>query len=121
MGMTIYKEKKICCAHQLNLPYESKCNRLHGHNYRIEIWLQHSGNALNKNGMILDFADISSFIDSFDHIDLRSKMIDPSTAEKFAQFLANGIKAICQNQEMDCDVRVRVWETDTSYAEAEFD
>ena len=53
MTWTIYKEIKICASHQLKLPYESKCNGLHGHNYRVLVTA--AGPELDEGGMLLDF------------------------------------------------------------------
>lgn len=50
---TITKRIEIAGAHKLNLPYESPCNRLHGHNWIVEVEL--SSKTLDSNGMVVDF------------------------------------------------------------------
>lgn len=66
--MKVTKQEKIHAAHMLDLSYESKCCRLHGHEYVFE--LQVSG-MTNKHGMVLDYADISAtfdlVLDAWDH------------------------------------------------------
>ena len=67
--VTIYKITEISSAHQLSLPYESKCNKLHGHNFKIEVWV--SG-FVNKYGMVIDFNKIKNEIMKYDHQNLNS-------------------------------------------------
>jgi len=40
----------VCIAHKLSLPYESRCNHLHGHGYRVEAIV--STHNLDANGMV---------------------------------------------------------------------
>jgi 6-pyruvoyltetrahydropterin/6-carboxytetrahydropterin synthase len=109
--MKVYKVKSISCAHQLSLPYESKCNSLHGHNYKIEVWVEGD---VNEDGMVLDFAHISKILDGYDHKNLND-FLSPSTAENFASHIALALFDKCP----EAKITVRVWETDTCYAEAE--
>src|ERR1043165_5475765 len=54
--MLIFKELTFDAAHYLpQLPDEHKCKALHGHTYRLKIWLQGKPNDL---GWIMDFAEI---------------------------------------------------------------
>lgn len=50
---TVVKTVEVSGAHQLSLPYPSKCSRLHGHNWKIEVTLR--SETLDENGMVLDF------------------------------------------------------------------
>lgn len=118
MTWTIYKEIKICAAHQLKLPYESKCNGLHGHNYRVEVWLKSP--RLNANDMVADFSFISKKVMAYDHKNLNELMGFKSTAENFANQLYADIWSLLDENE-DYNLHVRVWETDTSYAEFDTD
>jgi 6-pyruvoyltetrahydropterin/6-carboxytetrahydropterin synthase len=82
----VSKRIEVAASHKLNLPYESKCNNLHGHNFIITVHLK--SQELNNNGMIFDFAEIKQKItDTFDHKNLNDIMEKP-TAENIA-------KAIC--------------------------
>ncbi len=57
--------KDFDSSHFLSLPYESKCLRIHGHTYNVdvEIW----GGELNENGMIFDFNHLSNLVKLLDH------------------------------------------------------
>ena len=49
----------ICeSAHRLSfVPEGHKCGRLHGHSFRIEIWVR--GEVKDETGWVMDFADVS--------------------------------------------------------------
>ncbi len=67
--MDIFKIFTIEAAHRLpNLPENHKCRRLHGHSFRIEIHV--SGPLAEKEGWIMDFADVSrAFSPIYDQLD----------------------------------------------------
>lgn len=55
--MEIFKEFSFEAAHRLpNVPAEHKCFRLHGHSYKVVIYV--SGEAPEPSGWIIDFAEI---------------------------------------------------------------
>lgn len=49
-------EMEISAAHNLSLPYDSPCNGLHGHNWKVTIDV--ASPALNNDGMIIDFTHV---------------------------------------------------------------
>ena len=68
--MEIYKVLKFDAAHRLpNVPNGHKCAQVHGHSFRIEIYVQ--GNVDPRTGWVMDFADIAAacqpIIDQLDH------------------------------------------------------
>lgn len=57
--MDVYKRFQIEAAHRLpNVPAGHKCERLHGHSFRIE--LRVSGGVDPVAGWVVDFADIAA-------------------------------------------------------------
>jgi len=54
-------------AHQLAVPYDSPCNRRHGHRYAVKIVA--SAREL-AHGMVVDFNVLKGVVDEFDHRDL---------------------------------------------------
>jgi 6-pyruvoyltetrahydropterin/6-carboxytetrahydropterin synthase len=108
--MKIYKIMNICSSHQLDLPYDSPCNRNHGHNYKIEIWLESDK---LKNDMLIDFMDIKKIVNQLDHRNLNDIMDVRTTAENISIWIREQIK-----EQFTGKVKVRVWETDTCYAES---
>jgi 6-pyruvoyltetrahydropterin/6-carboxytetrahydropterin synthase len=54
----IFREFTFEAAHRLPyVPEGHKCGRLHGHSYRVEVWLR--GPVRPETGWIVDFADVS--------------------------------------------------------------
>jgi 6-pyruvoyltetrahydropterin/6-carboxytetrahydropterin synthase len=69
MQMEIFKEFTIEAAHRLpNLPATHKCSRLHGHSFRIRVYVRGSVNP--EPGWVMDFGEIErAFKPVFDLID----------------------------------------------------
>ena len=71
MGVPIFEISKdlvFSAAHQIRF-HGGKCERLHGHNWRIRVHARAS--ELNKIGMVIDFADLQKLVAEigarFDH------------------------------------------------------
>ena len=52
----VAKTMEIAGAHSLHLSYESKCEKLHGHNWIITVYCK--AKELNQDGMVCDFKHI---------------------------------------------------------------
>lgn len=107
----MYKVKKrieISAAHNLDLPYPSKCVGLHGHNWIVDIYLQNK--TLNEQGMIMDFSHIKTkVIDHLDHKYLNDILPFNTTAENLAKYICDLLQPYCY--------RVRLFETSDNMAE----
>ena len=57
--LQITRKHVFAAAHRL-YDYEGQCERLHGHNYRVEVTL--SAAALNRLGMVMDFAEVKEVL-----------------------------------------------------------
>ncbi len=97
-------------SHQLQLPYDSQCNRLHGHSYQVMV--EAGGKMLNSNGMVCDFADLGYAKILLDHQHLND-FVTPSTAEKLAQY----IYQITAEKLDDTSVWLRVFVKETGNTE----
>ena len=71
MGVPVYevsKEFSFSAAHQIRM-HGGKCERLHGHNWRVRVHARSS--ELNRIGMVVDFADLQKVVAEicarFDH------------------------------------------------------
>lgn len=113
---TVKKRIEVAGAHQLSLPYGSKCKNLHGHNWIVTIWLK--GEELNEDGMLLDFSFIKSFVnDIFDHKNLneipyfKNNKVNP-TAENIARFIG---RTITEKADVYC-FKVEVQESEGNVA-----
>lgn len=82
-----FQKLEISAAHSLQLSYESKCSRMHGHNWQIEIFLV-SRDKLNEDGMVEDFTHIKKVIQSkMDHANLNEIFDFNPTAENLGKWI----------------------------------
>ncbi len=81
----IKKRMEIAGCHSLDLPYESKCRNLHGHNWIIEVCL--SSRVLNDERMVCDFTKIKDIVMDYDHANLNELLPGNPTAESLAAFI----------------------------------
>jgi 6-pyruvoyltetrahydropterin/6-carboxytetrahydropterin synthase len=68
--MEIWKDLTFEAAHRLpNVPADHKCARLHGHSFRVRIYV--AGDIGEHSGWLIDFADIDAVcapvVDALDH------------------------------------------------------
>lgn len=112
-------EQTFAAAHFLR-NYKGKCERLHGHNYKVKVTL--SGEALDEAGMLMDFTDIKrelrNIAEYLDHQHLNEMppfdVVNPS-AENIAKYFFDEMKK-CVDGERVKVAEVKVWETDVQYA-----
>jgi 6-pyruvoyltetrahydropterin/6-carboxytetrahydropterin synthase len=110
--------KGFSAAHALR-GYKGKCERLHGHNWKVKVTL--GSGKLDKTGMAMDFTDIKAVLGGvllkFDHCFLNETApfdkINP-TAENIARVIFEDMagklpKAVKVHE-------VEVWESETSSA-----
>ncbi|MDD1666839.1 MAG: 6-carboxytetrahydropterin synthase [Methanomicrobiales archaeon] len=130
METTIYKEVFFDASHRL-LHYEGKCRNLHGHRWRVEVWLR--GEPDSETGILVDFNVIKEVIERFDHqviLNREDPMVgcleqfqpvvttvgDPSS-ELLAGEIRRLLDAECHLTGTGARVtRIRVWESDTCCA-----
>ena len=87
-------ETEFAAAHFLS-HYHGKCENLHGHNYRVRLWVM--GEELDAGGMLADFSllkkALNEVINALDHTNLNDLEVfqnDPS-AERIARFIFEGV------------------------------
>ena len=113
----------FAAAHQLR-NFRGECEKLHGHNWRIEVIL--SGDRLNQAGLLIDFKDVktaaSNILEDLDHSYLNElpqfKNENPSS-ENIAAYLFQRLSSELNNSHLKV-TKVTAWESDSacaSYAE----
>lgn len=86
----VSKRLEIAACHRLNLSYESKCEKLHGHNWIIVVYCKAKG--LNQDGMVVDFTHIKQKIHGYlDHGNLNELLPFNPTAENIARWVTEQI------------------------------
>jgi 6-pyruvoyltetrahydropterin/6-carboxytetrahydropterin synthase len=88
-------EDEFSAAHFLS-HYKGKCEKLHGHNYLVRLWVR--GEDLDEGGMLADFSLLKKVLKEvlapLDHSNLNEMEIfqnDPS-AERIAKFVFDRVK-----------------------------
>lgn len=112
-------EACFAAAHFLS-HYEGKCERLHGHNYKVRAWAR--GPALDEGGMLLDFGELKGqlreVLEKLDHSLLNDEKLfrgDPS-AERIAEYVFLRLKERLPEAPLSA---VEVFETESSMARYE--
>lgn len=108
-------EDTFDAAHALR-GYEGPCENLHGHTWRIQLFL--GGTKLNQLGLLEDFKAIKKFLaatlEQFDHKYINETApfdkINP-TSENLAKYLFETLKKRFKNIN-----KVIVWESERTYA-----
>jgi 6-pyruvoyltetrahydropterin/6-carboxytetrahydropterin synthase len=118
----ISKDYLFSAAHQIRF-HGGKCERLHGHNWRIRVFVRAA--TLNRIGMVIDFADLQRLVAEiglrFDHQNINE--IPPfdqlnTTAELIAKFFHDEMAArlaVAEGGRVTV-ARVDVWENEGSLA-----
>jgi len=111
--------RKFAAAHQLSFS-QTKCENLHGHNWKIEVIVQ--GEHLDKSGMMIDFSilkkEVDQILDTLDHQFLNEipffKESSPSS-EKIAKYIATALDKKLDTSGVKVS-RVVAWESDDACA-----
>lgn len=122
MKASVTKEFNFCAAHRLL--GQGKCERLHGHNYKVFVTLY---GTINEDGMVLNFHSfdcVDRLIIFLDH-ELIVHICDPietdrhairwdaqPTAENMAVFFADRVAQALKDARNIKKVKVQVYETD---------
>jgi len=114
--MEIYKEFTFEAAHYLpNVPAGHKCGRLHGHSFRVAIYI--SGSVDPHLGWVRDYGEIKEIFkpiyDRLDHNYLNEiEGLENPTSENIAIWLWRNLKPVLPELS-----RIRIHETCTSGCE----
>lgn len=122
MKVSVTKRFNFEAAHFLP-NYKGSCHKVHGHSYKLEITV--TGRVENDveqpdYGMIIDFKKLKALVndcvvDKVDH-SLLNEVFDYPTAERMVQTIFNNLRIRLELIGLELE-RVRLWETEDSYAE----
>jgi len=106
-------------AHNLR-SYKGKCERLHGHNWQVEVYLR--GENLDEEGMLMDFKKLKMLLkqvlEELDHRYINEippfDKLNP-TSENIAKYIYDKLSAKVDKEGVKL-YRVDVWETESSRA-----
>lgn len=107
----ISKRLEISASHQLTLSHESKCSRLHGHNWIVTIYCATC--QLNEDGMVEDFSEIKQKIHSrLDHANLNTLFDFNPTAENMAKWICDQISSCYRVDVQESEGNIATYEKD---------
>lgn len=106
-------------AHQL-MDFEGGCERLHGHNWKIEVHVV--GRNLKKNGLVIDFRVVKEatkrVLDELDHNFLNEldafKTLNPSS-ENISCYVFKALSRELNSNDVTVS-KVTAWESDSACA-----
>ena len=109
----------FAAAHRLR-GSKGECENLHGHNWKIEVYV--SGDKLDKNGLLIDFKIIKEstkkVLAEMDHSFLNEldafKTVNPSS-ENIARHIFKSLSREHNNKDVKV-VKVIAWESDSACA-----
>ncbi|MFA4877405.1 MAG: 6-carboxytetrahydropterin synthase [Methanoregula sp.] len=131
MKVGIYKEVQIDTSHRL-LYYKGKCANLHGHRWKIEVWMEGEPDPVSQ--ILIDYSLIKQVINKYDHQIILNRD-DPMvpriqefhpvittpgepTSELMAVLIRDDLYAVCRDEGIKATVpKIRVWESPTAFAE----
>ncbi len=110
---------QFAAAHRLDNFY-GKCEALHGHNWKVEVFLE--GDRLDGAGLLMDFGQVKArtheLLEEIDHKylnELPAFQHQNPSSENLARYLFERLAAAL-NRDGVTVRRVSVWESDTSCA-----
>jgi 6-pyruvoyltetrahydropterin/6-carboxytetrahydropterin synthase len=110
---------QFAAAHRLE-NFKGKCESLHGHNWKVEVFL--GGQDLDETGLLMDFGEVKArtkeVLEEIDHKYLNELAAfqnrNPSS-ENLAAYLFERLGAVFNHDRVKVR-RVNVWESDSSCA-----
>jgi len=111
---------RFAAAHRLTM-VGAKCENLHGHNWKIEVYVQ--GQSIDKGGVLVDFGVIKRHVrelmETLDHKFLNELEYfsegTPPSSENIARYLADALTARMDLPGIRVS-RVTAWESDDASA-----
>lgn len=116
--ITLKKFGEVNAAHKLALPYDSPCQRLHGHLWNIRIEITTDINQVNqKTGMLVDFSKVKETFNQYDHQYL-NQFFEQPTAENISAKLLKLLKELLVKEKIVYKkILVEVKETENNVIE----
>jgi len=91
LELTLYTEEYFNSAHLLK-GYEGKCARMHGHTWKICVWVKGSDKERDNVGILWDFNNLGKIINDFDHQFLNDVINNNPSVENLALYVYETLK-----------------------------
>ena len=106
MTLTLYTEGFFNAAHLLN-GYNGKCSQLHGHTWKVCVWIKGEEEKKDSVGILWDFGNLKKITNQLDHKSLNDILPENPSVENIAIFIYNKLK----KDSPDLLFKVRIYES----------
>ena len=106
MIITLFTEEFFNAAHLLK-NYNGKCSEIHGHSWKVEVWIRGSEDQKDNLGILWDFNNLKKIVDQFDHKNLNNILPENPTVENITKFIYKQLK----NEHKELLFKIRVFES----------
>lgn len=103
MILTIYTEAFFDSAHYIK-NHGGKCKNLHGHSWKVCVWVRGDEEAMDETGILWDFGNLKAVANDLDHKNLNDYLQFNPTAENLTLYIYKKIKK--ERPELEFNVRV---------------
>lgn len=104
--LTLYTEEFFSSAHRLQ-DYEGKCSQLHGHTWKVCVWVRGDEKLKNKIGLLWDFNNLKKIINDLDHKYLNDIIQGNPSVENLTTYIYRSVKKDFPKLQF----RIRVYES----------
>ncbi len=105
MILTLYCETTFDASHKLT-GYNGKCSRLHGHTWKVSVWVKGDENQLDDVGILWDFGNLKDVVKELDHCYLNDILKENPTSENITLHIYKKLKSSYSK----LDFKIRVYE-----------
>ncbi|MCK4798383.1 MAG: 6-carboxytetrahydropterin synthase [Spirochaetes bacterium] len=106
MQLTLYTEEVISAAHFLK-GYQGKCSQMHGHTWKICVWVKGDEKEKDVVGILWDFSNLKKVVYELDHKFLNDVIKQNPSVENISLFVYEMIK----NDFPNLSFKVRIYES----------
>jgi len=108
MQLTLYTEDYFNAAHYL-AGYDGKCSALHGHSWKVCIWVKGDEKEKNDVGILWDFNNLKTLVNELDHKCLNDVLKTNPTVENLVVYFYSKLK----EKDKNFLFKVRIYESIT--------
>lgn len=106
MKLTLYTEGYFSAAHHLE-NYNGKCADIHGHTWKVSLWIRGDQDKLDSVGLLWDFNKLNKILHELDHKDLNSILKINPTVENLSLYIYKRLK----DDSPYLEFKIRVYES----------